>query len=208
MRPYSGRIAKLPLRASLPARHGRRRRPLEAPLPSTQPSALETLALLARHPRERLWRAWNWKAAVTSAIIRAAIFFGANLTAGWRAAGAAFATEVVFRTCTSGFYGTITEAFAAVRPVWTATLTTLLLLPALSHTLEFLLHYFRGTPELARSITISMAFTGLSTAFNLFAMRRGALVIGAGRQSLAADLRRMPRLIAEFALATVRLISL
>src|SRR5262245_57673603 len=115
--------------------------------------------LLARHPRERLWRSWNWKAAVTSAIIRATLFFGANLTAGWRAASGAFAAELVFRACTSGFYGAITEAFAPVRPVWAATLTTIVVLPALSHSLEFAVHYLRGTPELLRSIAISMTFT-------------------------------------------------
>ena len=180
---------------------------MEAPLLNRQAGAIETLILLARHPREHLWRSWNWKAAATSAAIRAVLFFGANLTAGWRAATGAFAAELVFRICTSGFYGAITQAFASVRPVWAATLTTLVLLPSLSHTLEFAVHYLRGTPELLRSIAISMTFTGLSTAFNLFAMRRGALVVGAGRQSLIDDLRRMPNLIGEFALAIARLIS-
>jgi len=162
---------------------------------------MQALALLARHPRERLWRRWNWKAAVTSAIVRAALFFGANLTAGWRAATTAFAAEMLFRVCTSGFYGAITEAFVPVRPAWTGTLTTLVLLPAMSHTLEFLLHFLRGTPELGRSIGLSMSFTLVSTAFNLFAMRRGALVVGDGRAPLLHDLRRMPRLIVEFAIA-------
>ena len=180
---------------------------MEAPLRKRHAGALETLQLLARHPREYLWRPWNWKAAVTSAAIRAVLFFAANLTAGWRAASGAFVAELVFRMCTSGFYGAITQAFASVRPVWAATLTTVIMLPALSHSLEFVLHFLRGTPELFRSIAVSMAFTGLSTAFNLFAMRRGALVVGQGRPSLVEDLRRMPRLIGEFALAIARLIA-
>ena len=163
--------------------------------------------LLARHPRERLWRSWNWKAAVTSAIIRATLFFAANASAGWRAATGAFAAELVFRASTSGFYGAITEAFASVQPVWAATLTTIVVLPAVSHTLEFILHALRGTPELRRSILLSMAFTGLSTAFNLFAMRRGALIVGDGRERLVDDLRRMPALLAQFGLALARLVA-
>jgi hypothetical protein len=34
--------------------------------------------------------------------------------------------------------------------------------------------------------------------FNLYAMRRGALVVGAEAPSIGADLRRVPRLIAGF----------
>ena len=44
----------------------------------------------------------------------------------------------------------------------------------------------------------------LSTGFSLFAMRRGALVVGPGCASLAEDLRRTPRLIGAFALAVIR----
>ena len=73
-----------------------------------------------------------------------------------------------------------------------------------SHTLEIVVHVARGTPELARSIGASVAFTVLSTAFTLFAMQRGALVVGPGRAPLTDDLRRTPRLIAAFVLALIR----
>jgi len=172
--------------------------------PSGAPSARDVLTRLARHPWDGLLRQWNWKSALLSAVTRAFLFFAANLTAGWRAAAGAFATELVFRACTSGFYGAITEAFVPVRPPWAAALTTMALLPVLSHTLEFAVHFVRGTPELWRSIAASAAFTVVSTAFNLFAMRRGALVVGAGRGSIADDLRRMPGLIGAFVLALLR----
>jgi hypothetical protein len=168
------------------------------------PSVGEVLLRLARHPIDGLVRRWNWKSALLSAITRAALFFAANVTAGWRAASAAFATELVFRACTSGFYGAITEAFVPVRPVRAAAAATMILLPVLSHALELAVHLSRGTPELARSIAASVAFTVVSTGFNLFAMRRGALVVGPGRRSLADDLRRTPRLIGAFALAVLR----
>src|SRR5262245_6055423 len=204
---FTAPIAKWPPLRWSAARRGRPLKAGEAPLPREHAGAIETLALLARHPRELLWQCWNWKAAVTSAAIRATLFFAANVSAGWRAATGAFAAELVFRASTSGFYGAITEAFASVRPVWAATLTTVVVLPAVSHTLEFALHALRGTPELRRSILLSMAFTGLSTAFNLFAMRRGALIVGDGRERLVNDLRRMPRLLVDFGVGICRLVA-
>jgi hypothetical protein len=74
----------------------------------------------------------------------------------------------------------------------------------LSHTLELAVHYLRGTPELTRSIGASVAFTVLSTAFNLFAMRRGAFVVGPGHFPLRHDLRRTPRLVVAFVVTVVR----
>jgi hypothetical protein len=162
------------------------------------------LLRIARHPVDGLVRRWNWKAALLSAVTRGLIFFAANVTAGWRAASAAFATELVFRACTSGFSGAMTEAFVPVRPAWAAAMATMILLPVLSHTLELAVHLARGTAELSRSIAASVSFTVLSTGFNLFAMRRGVLVVGPGRGSLADDLRRTPRLIGAFVVAVIR----
>lgn len=147
---------------------------------------------------ERLLRAWNWKAAALSAVTRATLFLGANVSAGWRAAWGAFGAELVFRACTSGFYGGATQAFASARPAWAAAIAALVVIPGVSHTLEFMVHYLRGTPALGRSIALSALFTVVSTLFHLFAMRRGVLVVGAAAAPLADDLRRMPRLIVEF----------
>jgi hypothetical protein len=177
------------------------------PRPDVAPTVGAVVADIVAHPIDRLvWR-WNWKSAVLSALIRGSLFFAVNLTAGWHAAVGAFTAELVFRGLTSGFYGAITQAFVPARPVWVATATTMVLLPLVSHLLEFAVHYARGTPQLAESIAASAAFTGLSTAFNLFAMRRGALVIGPRRAPIGDDLRRMPRLVIEFAAAVVGALS-
>lgn len=177
------------------------------PPPSGDPTAGQVLLRLLRHPWDGLLRRWNWKSALLSAVSRGLLFFAANIRAGWHAAVGAFLTELVFRACTSGFYGAVTQAFVPVRPVWTATVTTMVLLPVFSHTLEFAVHAARGTPELSRSIAVSVAFTALSTAFNLFAMRRGALLVGQGRAAMSDDLRRMPRLVAAFGLAVWRAVG-
>jgi hypothetical protein len=149
-------------------------------------------------PLDLLVRRWNWKAAFSSSLARALIFFFANLTAGWRAALGAMAAEYVFRAVTSGFYGAMTQHFSLVEPEWQAALGAMILLPAVSHSLEFVLHWLRHTPHLRASVISSMCFTAVSTLFNFYAMRRGTLVVGKNSPSLADDFRRMPRIIGEF----------
>jgi hypothetical protein len=96
------------------------------------------------------------------------------------------------------FYGAVIQAFRRVEPAWAAALTTTIFLPACNHALEFLIRWARGTPELGRSIAASMVFTIFGTLFNLYVMRKGALLVGAGTNSLWQDLREMPRLLASF----------
>jgi hypothetical protein len=162
------------------------------------PTAGDVLRALFTRPRERLVRRWNWKSALLSSVVRASLFFVTNLPAGRSAARSAAVAELLFRGSTSGFYGAITEAFVPARPARTAMLTASVFLAVISHTLEFLLHYSRGTPRLLSSIIVSAAFTIVSTAFNLFAMRQGVFIVGEGRRSIAADLARIPALMGLF----------
>jgi hypothetical protein len=161
---------------------------------------------LIRRPVENLVRRWNWKSALMSAIFRGSLFFVTNLSAGLAAALSAMSIESAFYISTAGFYGAITEAFRKARPPWAAMLTVMVLQPVLNHSLEFTLHWLGGTEKLARSITASICFSLLSAVFNLFAMRRGALIVGEGRQSLITDLRQMPLIIFEFITAIPRAI--
>jgi hypothetical protein len=95
----------------------------------------------------------------------------------------------------------LTQTFSRARRPWIA----LLILPALGHAGEFIVHWSAGTPRLGASVAASVAFSVLTTSFNVFAMRRGALVVGDGAQSLLSDLRRLPRLFASFAVAGARI---
>jgi hypothetical protein len=156
------------------------------------------LLQLVNRPMESLVRRWNWKAAFMSALVRAWIFFFANLTAGWRAAAGAMLAEYVYRALTSGFYGALTQNFSRVQPAWQAFLAAMILLPLSSHSLEFLVHWLRHTPHLKTSLISSVCFTMLSTLFHLHAMRQGAMIVGDATASLADDMRRMPRIIGSF----------
>ena len=159
---------------------------------------------LVRYPYQNVVRRWNWKSAVLSAVVRATLFFAANLSAGPDAARAAFLTEIVFRCSTAGFYGAVTQAFREAQPPLAGTLAAMFILPITTHLLELVVHWLRGTVRLADSIELSIAFTALSTAFNLFAMRRGALVVGEDSQPMWSDLRRMPLLTAAFVVVLFR----
>lgn len=163
--------------------------------PVTIPAVLHRIFC---QPRTYLLARWNWKSAVTSSAFRAILFFCVNLTAGYPAARAAFLTELVFRGITSGFYGALTEAFRDAEPPWAAAVSVMLLLPVANHSVEFLVHWLRGTQRLGASIVASMIFTAFSSLFNWYAMRRGALIVGQGKRPLLEDLARMPRLVVDF----------
>ena len=170
-----------------------------------EPTTLRGVALwVLRDPWDALGRRWNYKSAVLSSLFRGQLFFFVNLSAGPAAALAALVTETWFRFLTAGFYGALTQSFRKVEPARTGTIAAMIVLPSIGHGLEFLVHYLNGTQELAKSIGVSMLFTALSTSFNIFAMRHGALVVGLDSRSLADDVRAMPRLIAAFAGSAAR----
>jgi hypothetical protein len=169
----------------------------------TEQRVVDVLAGFVRHPIARLWRRWNWKAAVLSATTRAVLFFLVNLPAGRRAALAAFVTELVFRATTSGFYAAITQALGRAEPAWAGLVTAMILLPIVTHGAELAVHWLRDTARLGDSIVASVAFTAISTAFHVFAMRRGALVVGDARRPFREDLQRLPGLVAAFVWASV-----
>lgn len=153
---------------------------------------------LLRHPVETLVRRWNWKSAVLSALTRGALFFLANLRAGFSAALGAMFIEAAFYIVVAGFYGSATEAFRRARPAWLALLIMMLVMPATNHTLEFLLHWASGTRKLTTSIVASVSLSMISAVFNLFAMQRGAFIVGTERQSLLEDFRQLPAIVYDF----------
>src|ERR1700690_2283865 len=168
------------------------------------PTVGEVFIDLVCNPLEHLIRRWNWKSALLSSLLRATIFFCTNLISGWHAALGAMLAELILRATTSGFYGAITESFSEARPAWAATAAAMVALPCVAHSLEFLVHWLRGTPKLGLSIGTSMVFTAFSTAFNLYAMRRGVLITNGNSRSLLHDLSQVPSLLVSFILAGPR----
>jgi len=154
---------------------------------------------LVQHPVEMLvWR-WNWKAAVLSGLMRGSIYLITHIKHGWRAALGAMSVEFIFRLIVSGASGSMVQAFHRAQPVWLATLCVMVLLPAFSHMIEFSLHSLTGDQSKNKAIIISVSFSVLSAIFNLFAMRRGTLLVkDKNEQSLWKDLKKMPYIVGEF----------
>ena len=147
---------------------------------------------------------WNYKSALMSAAVRAPLFLLVNLPAGQDAALAAGATEFWFRFITAGFYGSMTEAFSRLRTPG-STWAALLVVPGVAHLMEFLVHTWRDTPVIGPAVAASICLTLVSTSFNLFAMRRGALLSGEGCRPLRDDLREIPRLVVMCVAVLLRL---
>ncbi|MCW5963141.1 MAG: hypothetical protein KIT83_03805 [Bryobacterales bacterium] len=162
------------------------------------PSVANVLVAIVRHPGHYLIAHWNWKSAVTSAIVRGLLFFFTNLSAGFSAASWALLLQFVYRAATSGFWGSFTQALRTARPHWLAALTVGVGLTGFAHLLEFLVAWLGDTAELKRSIIVSICFTVISNLFNLYVMQRNALVVGEHGDSLTRDMARMPGLIAGF----------
>jgi hypothetical protein len=152
-------------------------------------------------------RNWNWKSATLSSLCRACIFFVVNLPAGLDAGLRAMGVEMIFRVLASGVLGSATQAFRKAQPIAFATIVALLLIPTAGHLAEFCVHWLAGTARLGESIAVSVSFSVLTTAFNLFAMRRGVLVVGEHEQSLASDFRRLPGTIVAFVAVGIRALA-
>lgn len=174
------------------------------PPPEGAPLA-SVLRWACAHPVEIFIRRWNWKSAVFSALFRSLIFFTVNLKAGWRAAVGAMMAEFVWRCATSGGWGAVTQMLCKVRPMWQALIGSMFVVPLVAHSIEFIIHYTRGTPVLARSILVSICFTQFSDLFNLYVMYHGAMLVGDGARPFGEDLRRIPSLIGSFLLVLPRL---
>jgi hypothetical protein len=145
-----------------------------------------------------VWR-WNWKAALMSGIMRGSIYFFTHIKQGWRAALGAMSLEFIFRVIVSGASGSLVQAFHRAKPVWLATLSVMVLLPGFSHLIEFTLHSIAGDVNKGKAIIVSIVFSVISAIFNLFAMRRGTLLVkDENQQSLWKDMKKMPKIVGEF----------
>lgn len=167
---------------------------------------------LLHHPAQIITR-WNWKSASLGAVLRASFYFTVYKASqeSWAVTLTAVLVEIFFRFITTGMAGAVVQSFRRATPFWLANVIVSISLPAFSHTVEFITHYaqeryffdiFAASENSARqrAFAISVFFSVISALFNLFAMRHGVLLVGAGEetQSFASDIKRMPRMVGEF----------
>ena len=167
---------------------------------------------LLQHPAQLITR-WNWKSALLGALLRASFYFSVYKAGkeNWFVILSAVLVEFSFRFFTSGISGALVQSFRRATPAWIATLFVTVSLPVFSHTIEYAAHYTQETyfssvlpasENNSRKIAfaVSVLFSVLSAMFNLFMMRHGVLLVGAGAEtkSLWSDLKKIPFLVYEF----------
>jgi hypothetical protein len=162
-----------------------------------KPRFANLLFSMMRRPHQLLLL-WNWKSALLSIVLRGPIFFIAAVRHGWEAALAALFTESIFCVLSAGFYGAVVQTLKDAEPQWLTGLFLTVVMPVIFQVLEYLLHWFRGTPHLRIAEIVSLVVSAVSALFNWYAMRRGTLLVGPEGGGFGGDLRRLPRLLFGF----------
>ena len=139
-----------------------------------------------------MFRYWNWKNAVLSAVARTSIFFAVNLTASWDSASNAAVTELLYRAPMVGTLASLSQSFRRVEPAWAGSVVIMLALPAMGHGIEFTVHSLRGTEKLYESVLVSIAFSMVSAVVSYFLHRRDVLIVGHGQRPFLSDLVQVP----------------
>lgn len=107
-------------------------------------------------------------------------------------------TECLFCMISAGFYGAVIQNLRDAQPQWLTILFLTGVLPAIFQVLEFSLQWVRGTPHLKVAEIVSLAVSAISSLFNWYAMRRGALLVGGEGGTFGSDLRRLPGILLAF----------
>ena len=165
----------------------------------------EAWASLIRDPGLFI-RHWNYKGAILSGGLRASVFLITYLVSRESlklAAGAAF-VQFAFRFLFAGISGAMIQAFRRVEPAWKAMVSILIVIPVISHIIEYYVQVefvrFTGTTDhtdmaIVRSVCVSI----FSVLFALFIMRRNVMIVGeAESKSLWSDIVQMPFLVYDF----------
>jgi len=175
-------------------------------------SIRDVFSSLVQHPLQIITR-WNWKSALLGALLRASFYFGVYKASrqNWLVTMSAVLVEFSFRFVTSGISGALVQSFRRATPAWLATLIITISLPIFSHSVEYISHYAQeryfssvspASTDNARQIAfaVSILFSVMSAMFNLFIMKHGVLLVGAGSEtkSLWSDLKRIPLLVVIF----------
>jgi hypothetical protein len=155
------------------------------------------LLRLVQRPQQLLLL-WNWKSGLLSIILRGPIFFVAAAHQGWKAVITALFIESVFCALSAGFYGAVVQILNDAEPSWLTGIVLTAVVPVIFQVLEYVLHWFRGTPHLRIAGIVSLVVSALSALFNWYAMRRGTLLVGGEGGGFGADLCRLPRLFLNF----------
>ncbi len=148
------------------------------------------LRALLRKPGKSLVLAWNRKAALVSAALRATAFFLADQRASRHQALQAGLVEAGFAIVAAGVLAAITQRLRAAQPVWATGLVVWLGLPTLVLPIQAAVHRGAGTPYIRAGLGASFGFAAISSGLTWSLQRRGFFLAGRiapGQVSRASD---------------------
>jgi hypothetical protein len=149
---------------------------------------------------------WNWKCAVMSAVARSLVYVAAMARGNRQHELGVVLVEIAYVTLTAGIYAGMQQRALGLPRRWLGNAIIVVGVPGLAQALDWLVHRAVGATAPARATLAVCCFAAISALFHLHVMRNGAFLSGYGR-SLASDFRRMPRLIAGFALKPLALFA-
>ncbi len=176
---------------------------VSAPAQPKSVSVGQAMLALLRNPWQNLVLRWNGKAALLSAMFRGVIFLVASIKSHHAGRSSGMMAEALFGALGAGFFGTLTQSLRFAEPQWVAGLLLAVILPALFQIADFFFHAALGTQVFHAGMISSAVFTAFAAAFNLYIMRRGAMLVGEEGRSFWQDMSVMPRLVVLFVVAGV-----
>ncbi len=144
---------------------------------------------------------WNWKSALFGAFNRGTIFLVATMKRGRMEMSVAVLVEILFTCATAGTYAAFTQAMRFAEPEWLGACVVALVVPGALYGADYFAHVWTGMHNVSPAVGFATGLSVVSTLFNLFIMRRGAMVVGEESQPLWRDLIRIPGLIVQFLVA-------
>jgi hypothetical protein len=141
---------------------------------------------------------WNWKAALLTAIFRAA----ACMVALWHSPLPARehfgAVEAAYVLATAGIFSAWQQQAMELKPRFLAWLTVVLAVPLGSLAADSALHLWLDRGSMSALGLGALAATLLSAMFHWHLLQNGAMRVGDESGSFLHDMRRMPQLTITF----------
>jgi hypothetical protein len=149
---------------------------------------------------------WNWKCALLSATARSLVYLAAMARTGLHGGLAIVMVEIAYVTLTAGIYAGMQQKALGLRSRLFGNLIIVIGVPGLAQVLDWTAHRVMGAAVTGRATLAVSLFAAVSALFHLHVMRNGVFLTGTGR-SLGDDFRRMPRVVAGFAMRPIALLA-
>ena len=147
---------------------------------------------------------WNWKAALITAICRAAGCMAALWHSPLHAREHFGAVEAIYVLLTVGIFSAWQQQALDVKPRRLAWAIVVLAIPLGSLAADCALHLWLDNGNMRALGMGALIVTVISAMFHWHVMQNGAMLVGENSSSLIGDMKAMPRLIATFVRYPVR----